>query len=153
VAVKLVIPGCEAKSDLDAHAAGTLAIGLHPNVVQIYYSTSIAYPGMTTIVPAVAMEWLDGQNLEHRLAGDRFSRAEADSICDGLAAGLAHIHACGLFHGDLVPSNVMVSDGHATLIDAPFPSRSDLHNHYLTSVERDSFDAIIAAVLNHARER
>jgi len=147
-----MLPGCESRSDLTQYAAGAAAIGIHPNVVGLLDSTSLVYPGTADHVDAIAMEWIDGQNLEHRLAGERISRVEADLICSGLAAGLAHIHRCGLFHGDLVPSNIMVHAGHVTLIDGPFPSRSDLHNHYLTTVERDSFDAIVAAVLDHSCE-
>ncbi|MBK8251921.1 MAG: protein kinase [Polyangiaceae bacterium] len=67
----------------------------------------------------LVLEWLDGEDLAKRRAAQ--SVTEGIEIARQAAAGLAAIHQAGYVHGDIKPSNVVVSnvDGrvHVTLID------------------------------------
>ncbi|MEZ4301432.1 MAG: protein kinase [Polyangiaceae bacterium] len=57
--------------------------------------------------PCLVLEWLAGEDLARRRAGQ--SVTEGIEIARQAAAGLAAIHAAGLVHGDVKPSNVVVS--------------------------------------------
>ncbi len=57
--------------------------------------------------PCLVLEWLDGEDLGRRRAGQ--SVTEGIEIARQAAAGLAAIHAAGFVHGDVKPSNVVVS--------------------------------------------
>ena len=50
--------------------------------------------------------------------GVRFAAAQARAIATGMRDALAHLHACGLLHGDFYAHNILVDDaGHALLGD------------------------------------
>ena len=57
--------------------------------------------------PCLVLEWLDGEDLGRRRAGQ--SVTEGIEIARQAAEGLAAIHAAGFVHGDVKPSNVVVS--------------------------------------------
>ncbi|HEX6953122.1 MAG TPA: serine/threonine-protein kinase [Gaiellaceae bacterium] len=111
VALKILSP----TADLDrfrreAQAVATLG---HENVMQVYdYGEGDAGPFM-------ALEWLPGGTLEDRLASGPLPVAETRRIAEGMAAGLAHLHARGLVHRDLKPANVLF-DGEGRLKLADF---------------------------------
>lgn len=84
----------------------------HPGVVAIYDVDETAR--------AVAMEWISGGTLRQRLrehpgglpAGEL--RATARSLLDALG----HVHAAGIVHGDLKPSNLLLrAPGNVVLAD------------------------------------
>ncbi|MDQ3874318.1 MAG: serine/threonine protein kinase, partial [Actinomycetota bacterium] len=104
VAVKLLTPGADpARFEREARAAASLA---HPNIVQVYdYGASDGRPFIVT-------EFLPGGTLEERLEpGERLDEAEAASIAEDIARGLAHAHARGVVHRDLKPANILFDDG------------------------------------------
>ena len=111
VALKLLSP----TADLDRfrrEAKAVAALG-HENVMQVYdYGEGEAGPFM-------ALEWLPGGNLEDRLKSGPLPPAETRRIAEGMAAGLAHLHARGLVHRDLKPANVLF-DGEGRLKLADF---------------------------------
>jgi len=57
--------------------------------------------------PCVVLEWLDGEDLGRRRAGQ--SVTEGIEIARQAAAGLSAVHRAGFVHGDVKPSNVVVS--------------------------------------------
>ena len=68
----------------------------------------------------LAMEWLDGVDLDRRLARGPLTVAEAVALGRRLAGGLAAAHDIGIVHRDLKPGNiVLVGDdvARATLVD------------------------------------
>jgi tetratricopeptide (TPR) repeat protein len=66
--------------------------------------------GLTdTGLPYLAMEWLDGETLEDRLARQGLQAGEALRVCRGIAEGLAALHARGFVHRDVKPSNVFLA--------------------------------------------
>jgi eukaryotic-like serine/threonine-protein kinase len=99
VALKFLSPTADLERfRREAQSVATLA---HENVVQVYdYGEGEAGPFM-------ALEWLPGGTLEDRLRNGPLPADETRGIAEGMAAGLAHLHARGLVHRDLKPANVL----------------------------------------------
>lgn len=73
----------------------------HPNIVTIHGVDE--HDGR----PGLWMDYLQGPNLEQRLAQGALGCWEAAAIGMELCRALAAIHAAGLVHGDVKPANVM----------------------------------------------
>jgi tetratricopeptide (TPR) repeat protein len=63
--------------------------------------------------PWVAMEWLEGEDLDVRLSRGPLSLSESLALARRIAEGLAIVHARGLVHRDVKPSNVFLPEGRA----------------------------------------
>jgi tRNA A-37 threonylcarbamoyl transferase component Bud32 len=87
----------------EARAAGRLS---HPGIVAVYdYGDDgeLAY---------LAMEFVQGASLrEYFDAGTRFSEPEAVSIMAQLLEALQHAHEQGVWHRDVKPANLIITDG------------------------------------------
>ena len=75
--------------------------------------------GVSRRLPFLVMPWLEGKTLETRLAeGEPIDLPEAFGIIRQAAEAVAALDDGGWIHGDVKPSNVLVSaEGHATLLD------------------------------------
>ena len=85
----------------------------HPNIVPIHRvlaRNDTAY---------IVMEYLGGVNLQRLVAsGKRLNEAEVAHLLGGVLDGLSAMHAAGLLHRDVKPSNIMLrADGTPVLID------------------------------------
>ena len=94
-------------------AGARLLAGLrHPGVVAVY---DVDEPAR-----ALAMEWIAGGTLRARLAAhpDGLPREELGATARRLLATLAFLHAQGIIHGDLKPSNLLLrAPGEVVLAD------------------------------------
>jgi WD40 repeat protein len=115
VALKMLLGGEFAKPDyharfqLEARAAARLQ---HPNIVQVYDVGE--YQGQ----PYFTLEFVDGGNLQDRLAGKPQPPAQAARWLATLARAVHYAHEQGIVHRDLKPSNVLVTrDGTLKLCD------------------------------------
>jgi len=75
----------------------------HPGIVEVYDF------GYTDDGHAyIAMEFLDGESLGHRLARAQLTELEAAAIAHGIASALKAAHRVGVIHRDLKPDNVFL---------------------------------------------
>jgi serine/threonine protein kinase len=93
----------------EARAASALN---HPNILTIHEIGE--FEGRHYI----ATEFIDGETLRTRLAGERMSVDEALDIALQVTGALVKAHAAGIAHRDIKPDNIMVNrDGYIKVLD------------------------------------
>ena len=115
VAIKVLPPEMTADPDRrrrflqEARSASALN---HPNIVTVYEVDE--HEGTTFI----AMELVDGEPLDRRLARGALPAAEALEYAIQVADALAAAHAAGIVHRDIKPGNIVVAaDGRVKVLD------------------------------------
>lgn len=95
--------------------ARTLSELHHPGIVR-YIVHGLSSEG----VPFLAMEWLEGEDLGHRLERESLTLDETMTLLRRVTEALSIAHQANVFHRDLKPSNVFLRERSvegATLID------------------------------------
>src|SRR6266699_1313660 len=83
----------------EARTASSLS---HPNVAHIYEIEE------TNGVHFIAMEYVEGETLRHRISRSGVDLHEALDIAMQVAAALSAAHSAGITHRDVKPENVML---------------------------------------------
>jgi serine/threonine protein kinase len=89
---------------------GLLARLCHPSIVRGYETLREPHP-------LVAMETLGGETIAHLIERRRLTAVELAFLGLQLSSAVSHLHAAGVVHLDLKPSNVIAENGRAKLID------------------------------------
>jgi len=91
----------------------------NPNVVDIYFDECIKHPQKR--FPYYFMEYLDGKNLEERMAERNVNPLSIDRSCSiilEVIKALKDAHIKGICHGDIRPCNIFIlNDGRIKLTD------------------------------------
>jgi eukaryotic-like serine/threonine-protein kinase len=92
----------------------------HPNICTIYEV------GEDSGEVFIAMEYVDGRPLSESIRAEGLPLETTLRYGRQLASALAHAHDRGVVHGDLKPSNIIVTpDGDAKILDFGLARRSD----------------------------
>jgi tetratricopeptide (TPR) repeat protein len=89
-----------------AREVRALASFSHAHVVK-YVTHGISSTGE----PYLVMEWLTGESLSQRLAGEGLNIAESVALVRCVAEALGAAHTRGIVHRDIKPSNLFLVDG------------------------------------------
>ncbi len=72
----------------------------------------------------ITMEYIQGKPVKDVFNGSNLSRIK--SICEKVGEKVARLHNCGIIHGDLTSSNLLLEDGEIVFIDFGLGKISDL---------------------------
>jgi tetratricopeptide (TPR) repeat protein len=104
-AVKVLLDREGAQDQRFEREAMALAQLHHPALVR-YVDHGVTEQGQQFLV----MEWLEGENLAHRLLRGSLGVEESLRLCREAAGALSVVHEQGIVHRDLKPSNIFLID-------------------------------------------
>lgn len=154
VAIK-IIPRGSGVDHSNQTGAKVMACLNHPNLIRVYDS------GEAGDFFYMVMEFVPGKSLEHSAKGKAIEHKQASEIIIAACEGLAHAHANGVIHGDIKPSDILLTPrcepkignfGNSPSDDGNIATQEDvlalglILRELLTGVSRDSSNAAHAIV-------
>ncbi|MFC1482367.1 serine/threonine protein kinase, partial [Myxococcota bacterium] len=117
----------------------------HPNIVRVIDLTKMVEARLTLVMERVGGETLH-QWLDKNASPDAHTQR---SLAEDLLAGLDYLEQKGITHKDLKPDNLLVNDGHLTIIDFSLVAVPDDAPYGGTALYRDA----ASARWSHATDR
>jgi Leucine-rich repeat (LRR) protein len=172
VAVKLFKSAVTSDGMPRSEMAASIAVGLHPHVVGVLGQISHHPQGtMGLVMPLIASDFinlaqppsLESCTRDVYAQEATFSLSQLCSLVLGVARAAAHLHACGLLHGDLYAHNMLYNaEGHGLLGDfgaASFLPMDDAEDaegsevsRALQRIEVRAFGIFLGELLSHCFE-
>ena len=116
VALKVMASAIVSDNDLKERferEAKAVARLQHPNIVTVY---DLGYDDQGA--PFIAMEYLKGQDLEHRIRRNPLTFREKLGVVAQTCRGLASAHRAEIVHRDIKPANIFITEnGEAKIMD------------------------------------
>jgi hypothetical protein len=169
VAVKLFKSAVTSDGLPRSEMAASIAVGLHPHVVGVLGKIS-HHPNeaMGLVMPLISTDYsnlaqppsLESCTRDIYAQETVFSLREISRLARGIAQSVAHLHACGILHGDLYAHNILHNvEGHGLLGDfgaASFLPRSDVEDsdisQALQRIEVRAFGILLGELLSLCAE-
>jgi hypothetical protein len=129
VALKVVHSGSQATADNRARfqaEAEAVALLEHPHIVKVF-DYGVCDLGIGCPCPYMALEFVDGGTLKHKLQAGPLGGRQAARLVALLAQAVDFAHQRGILHRDLKPANVLLTaDGTPKLTDFGLVKRLDV---------------------------
>lgn len=115
--LKSVKPDCDNRALHESLLLKEFNLGFsvrHTHVVRM-----LAMEEVDQLGQCIVMDYIDGETLDHVLAGHRLTHKQAVSIVDDVCQALDYLHSHQMVHRDVKPQNIIVDPHHrhAVLID------------------------------------
>ncbi|MFE5485852.1 protein kinase [Streptomyces sp. NPDC056527] len=94
----------------------------HPNVVAVIDADRLPHPDL---YPYIVFEYVEGKDVGEIIRTGRLGPEDVRRLAVDTARGLAHIHAHGVWHCDIKPSNLLWTDDGVKLIDFGISKMAD----------------------------
>jgi len=92
--------------------ATLLQVPEHPQIVKVIFAGHLKDD-----TPFIIFEYVNGKDVEHCLASNPLTLEVAVQIAQETAIGLAHLHQFGVYHQDIKPSNLLLTEQGIRIID------------------------------------
>ena len=86
----------------------------HPHIVKVRWSSQLRDYDDT---PFILFEYLEGNDLEEVLASRELSIEEAVKVLEETAKGIDYLHKANIYHQDIKPSNLLLTNQGVKIID------------------------------------
>jgi serine/threonine protein kinase len=84
----------------------------HPHIVKVIFAGHLK-----DNTPFIIFEYVKGQDVEHFIKSKTLALEKAVQIAQQTAIGLAHLHQSGVYHQDIKPSNLLLTEQGIRIID------------------------------------
>ena len=86
----------------------------HPHVVKVIWADRMNDSGQT---PYIVFEYVEGLDVSDLIEAEAISLEDSVQIVREATQGLAHLHESGVYHQDVKPSNLLLTDKGVRIID------------------------------------